>query len=271
MPHVGSTVVWLVWFMPELYHFLQRAAEDFWSPSMDYKNFLPSQLSGGDTLGNTRVLLATPHRLVREALARAIGQEDGISVMAASDNMLEAFRLAREQRPDVVLFDLDSAKTDWTHLVRELSVSCKGIRFIALTSDGHNEKISGLCEAGIHGCVSFSSPFSDLVKGLRDVSSGELFFDDRISTELPEVLSRINEGVLIIRDLTAREKEVVYLISRGFSNHQIAKEMILSEKTVKNHISHILRKLELKDRTQVAILAWKTGLAENGPDSFRRD
>lgn len=221
-------------------------------------------------LDKTRVLLTTPHRLVREALARAIGQEDGISVVAAFDDGLEAFRLAREQRPDVILFDVDSGKTDWAHLVRELSVSCKGIRFMALTTEGHTDRISGLCEAGIHGCVSLSSPFSDLIKGLKNISGGELFFDDRISAELPEVLSKINEGALLIRDLTTREKEVVYLVSQGFSNQQIAKAMVLSEKTVKNHISHILRKLELKDRTQVAILAWKTGLAESGPDQFLR-
>ncbi|GAB6280300.1 MAG: response regulator transcription factor [Thermovirga sp.] len=222
-------------------------------------------------MDKTRVLLTTPHRLVREALVKAIGQEDGISVVAASDDGLEAFRLAREQRPDVVLFDLDSGKTDWANLVRELSVSCKGIRFMALSADDRTDKISDLCEAGIHGYVSLSSPFSNLIKGLRDISCGELYFDDRISAGLPEVLGKINEGALLIRGLTAREKEVVYLVSQGFSNQQIAKEMVLSEKTVKNHISHILRKLELKDRTQVAILAWKTGLAENGPDSYRKD
>lgn len=219
----------------------------------------------------TRVLLTTSQRLLREALAKALGQEDGISVVAVSEGGLDAFRLAREQRPDVMLFDLDAGKADWANLVREISVSCKGIRFMALSADGNNEKISDLCEAGIHGYVSLSSPFSDLINGIRGVGSGGLYFDDRISSVLPEVLSKINEGALLIRGLTEREKEVVYLVSQGFSNQQIAKEMVLSEKTVKNHISHILRKLELKDRTQVAILAWKTGLAESGLDSFQRD
>ncbi|MDO9508596.1 MAG: response regulator transcription factor [Thermovirgaceae bacterium] len=222
-------------------------------------------------MDKTRVLLTIQHRLVREALGKAIGQEDDMYVVAAADDGLEAFRLAREQRPDVVLFDIDSGKTDWAHFVRELAVSCRGIRFMALSANGHTEKISDLCEAGIHGCVSLSSSFSDLIKGLRNVSGGGLYFDDRISAELPEVLSKINEGALLIRLLTAREKEVVYLVSQGFSNQQIAKEMVLSEKTVKNHISHILRKLELKDRTQVAILAWKTGLAGNDSKTFRRD
>lgn len=215
-------------------------------------------------MDKTRVLLTTPHRLLREALGKAIGQEDDMSVVAAADEGSESFRLVREHRPDVVLFDLDSVKSDWVQLVRDLSVSCRGIRFMAISEDGRQEKISDLFEAGIHGCVSFSSSFSDLVRGLRSVSGGELFFDDRISAELPEILTRVNEGALLLRCLTAREKEVVYLVSQGFSNKQIAKEMVLSEKTVKNHISHILRKLELKDRTQIAILAWKTGLAENG-------
>lgn len=191
--------------------------------------------------------------------------------MASSDDGLETFRLAGEQRPDVILFDLDSGKTDWAHLVRELSVSCKGVRFMALSSEGNNEKISSLCEAGIHGYISLSSPFACLIKGLRDISEGELFFDDRIAAELPEALIDLNEGVLLVRFLTSREKEVVHLISQGYSNKQIAKEMILSEKTVKNHISHVFRKLELRDRTQVAIFAWKTGLAENGTDPFHRE
>jgi DNA-binding NarL/FixJ family response regulator len=222
-------------------------------------------------LEKTRVLLTTPYRLVREALGKAIEMEEDMHVVAATDDGLEAFRLAGEQRPHVVVFDLDSGKTDWPHLVRELSLTCRGIRFMALSSDDRVDKIPGLCEAGIHGCVSLSSPFSDLVRGLRNITAGDLFFDSKISAGLPESVGIMNEGVLMMRDLTAREKEVVYLISQGNSNNDIAREMVLSEKTVKNHISHILRKLELKDRTQVAILAWKTGLAENAPETFRRD
>jgi len=216
-------------------------------------------------LEKTRVLLAAPQRLVREAIGRAIDQEEGLSLVGATDDSLEAFRLAREARPDVVVFDLDSNRIDWPHFVRELSLSCRGVRFLALSSDGSPERISALCEAGIHGCICLSSGFSELVKGLQRVGEGELYFDQEISSELPEVLSKVNEGAILLRGLTAREREVVYLLSQGFSNRQIAREMVLSEKTVKNHISHILRKLELKDRTQVAILAWKTGLALNGP------
>ena len=213
----------------------------------------------------TRVLLAAPHRLIREAIGRAMEQEDQIFLVGSTDDSLEAYRMAREHRPDVVLFDLDSGRADWANFVRELSVCSRGVRFLALSSDGDPQRISSLCEAGIHGCVCFSSPFSELLRGLRRVRDGDLYFDQGISDGLPEVLSRINEGALLLRGLTAREREVVYLLSQGFSNQQIAREMVLSEKTVKNHISHILRKLDLKDRTQVAIMAWKTGLAVNGP------
>ncbi|MGB4209350.1 MAG: response regulator transcription factor [Thermovirgaceae bacterium] len=209
----------------------------------------------------TRVLLTAPQRLVREAIGRAIDHEEGLLLVGATDDGLEAFRLAREARPDVVVFDLGSDKMDWPHFVRELSLSCRGVRFLALSSDGSPERISALCEAGIHGCVSFSSGFSELVKGLRKVGEGDLYFDQEISSALPEILGKVNEGAILLRALTAREREVVHLLSQGYSNQQIAEEMVLSEKTVKNHISHILRKLELKDRTQVAILAWKTGLA----------
>ncbi len=212
----------------------------------------------------TRVLLAAPQRLVREAIGRAIDQEEGLLLVGATDDGLEAFRLAREARPHVVVFDLGSGKMDWPHFVRELSLSCRGVRFLALSSGGNPDRISSLCEAGIHGCVSFSSGFNELVKGLRKVGEGDLYFDQEISSVLPEILGKVNEGAILLRGLTPREREVTYLLAQGFSNQQIAQEMVLSEKTVKNHISHILRKLELKDRTQVAILAWKTGLASKG-------
>lgn len=212
----------------------------------------------------TRVLLAAPQRLVREAIGRAISQEDGLLLVGATDDGLETFRLAREARPDVVVFDLGLDKVDWPHFVRELSLSCRGVRLLALSPDGNPDRISDLCEAGIHGCVSFSSGFSELVKGLRKVGEGDLYFDQEVSSALPEILGKVNEGAILLRALTAREREVVHLLSQGYSNQQIAEEMVLSEKTVKNHISHILRKLELKDRTQVAILAWKTGLALRG-------
>lgn len=212
----------------------------------------------------TRVLLTAPQKLVREAIGKAIDNEEGLLLVGSTDDGLEAFRLAREARPDVVVFDLGSGKMDWPHFVRELSLSCRGVRFLALSSDGSPDRISALCEAGIHGFVSFSSGFSELVKGLRKVGEGDLFFDQEISSALPEILGKVNEGAILLRALTAREREVVHLLSQGYSNQQIAEEMVLSEKTVKNHISHILRKLELKDRTQVAILAWKTGLALKG-------
>jgi DNA-binding NarL/FixJ family response regulator len=254
-------------FSPQPDHFtLIRIAEK--ASSSDrfcFGNILPWFFPGGGFLEKARVLLAAPHRLVREALGRAIDQEENITLVGSTDDSLEAYRLAREHRPDVILFDLDSSRMDWANFVRELSVSCRGVRFLALSPDGDIQRISSLCEAGIHGCVCFSSPFSELVRGLRKVLDGDLFFDQGVSDGLPEVLSRINEGALLLRGLTAREREVVYLVSQGFSNQQIAREMVLSEKTVKNHISHILRKLDLKDRTQVAILAWKTGLAVNGP------
>ncbi len=106
-----------------------------------------------------RVLLAAPHRLVREALGRAIDQEENITLVGLTDDSLEAYRLAREHRPDVILFDLDSSRMDWANFVRELSVSCRGVRFLALSPDGDIQRISSLCEAGIHGCVCFRPPF----------------------------------------------------------------------------------------------------------------
>jgi len=219
----------------------------------------------------TRIVLATSRRLVGEGFRTILDNQDDMKVIGEAGDGLEAFRITRQRRPDLLLFEVELPKFDGLKLVRELTGSSRGVRYLALTVDGEEDSVGQLCECGIHGYVPFTAGIGDLLQAIRAVSAGGSWFDGRVTGDLPASLHYVASEKELLGELTPREKEVVYWLSQGFNNQQIAREMVLSEKTVKNHVSHVLRKLELKDRTQVAILAWKTGMARLSPEAVRLD
>ena len=212
-----------------------------------------------------RVVLADGGRLFRDGLRRLLEMETDMVVLGEAGDGLEALRVVREKAPDVLLFDVDIPKLGSVQVVRELAYSARSLEYVALAASDGDERLAALSSAGVRGYVLRSSGMAELFAALRSVARGEPYVDPQVENKFLVGLNCSREERDLLEELTPKEKEVLYWISQGMSNGEIAGRMVLSEKTVKNHVSHILRKLELKDRTQIAVLAWRTGMAQSTP------
>lgn len=212
-----------------------------------------------------RVVLADDYRLFRDGLRRLLELESDITVLGEAGDGLEALRVVREKVPDVLLLDIDIPKLDGVQIVRELSCTTRGLEYVAIAPSADEERLTALSAAGVRGYVLKSSGVSELVSALRSVARGDPYVDPKVTGDFLVNLHCSREERYLLEELTPKEREVLYWISQGMNNADIAGRMVLSEKTVKNHVSHILRKLELKDRTQAAVMAWRTGLAQAAP------
>jgi DNA-binding NarL/FixJ family response regulator len=210
-----------------------------------------------------RVLLADDHRLFREGLRRLLELDSGIEVVGEAKDGEEAVELILATDPDIVLLDINMPGKDGGQVIKQLKGSPVHSRFIAITAYDDEEHLANLSVLGINGYILKSSSMPDLLAALRAVFNGESYVDPKVAGKLLTSFKKRQEERDVMHILTQREKEVLFLLSQGFNNAEISNKMVLSEKTVKNHVSHLLKKLGLNDRTQAAVLAWRMGLANN--------
>ncbi len=215
-----------------------------------------------------KVLICDDHQVVRQGLRTFLDLQDDIVVVGEAAHGGEAVALAERLAPDVVLMDIVMPTMDGIEATRRIKDLDLGIGVIALTSFAGDEQVLPMIEAGASSYLLKDVTPEDLVEAIRAVYRGE----PRLH---PDALRKVMEAATVtVRaavgpdsgapagDLTERELEVVRLVAKGRTNREIADECFISEKTVKTHISHILAKLELKDRTQLAIHALRSGLAD---------
>jgi len=217
-----------------------------------------------------RVVLADDHRLFREGLKRLLDMESDIEVVGEGRDGAEALQIVRETSPDVLLFDVNMPTMNGVELVKELTHSgARNLKFVAITAFDDEDHLAALSSVGVHGYVLKASGLIELLSAIRSVARGEAYVDPHVAGKLLTSFHRRREERDLLLDLTPREVEVLYWLAQGYGNGEIAQRMVLSEKTVKNHISHVLRKLELSDRTQAAVLAWRMGLAQRPIEAVR--
>jgi DNA-binding NarL/FixJ family response regulator len=209
-----------------------------------------------------RIVIADDHRLFREGLRRLLELESDIEIVGEAKDGAEAVDLILITDPDVVLLDINMPKMDGGEVIKHLRGSNIHSKFMAITAYDDEEHLANLSAQGINGYILKSSSMPDLLAALRSVSDGESYVDPKVVGKLLSSFKRKEEND-VMQLLTQREKEVLFWLSQGFNNLEISAKMVLSEKTVKNHISHLLRKLNLNDRTQAAVLAWRMGLIQN--------
>lgn len=209
-----------------------------------------------------RVVLADDHRLFRDGLRRLLELEQDIKIVGEAKNGEETVQIILATDPDIVLLDINMPRMDGGEVVRRLVGSPIHSKFVAITAYDDEEHLSALSSMGVSGYILKSSSMPDLMEALRSVYSGETYIDPKVAGKLFSSMKRHREEDELLQTLTRREREVLYWISQGLNNSEISDKMILSEKTVKNHVSHLLRKLNLNDRTKAAVMAWKIGIVD---------
>ncbi|MGW8251245.1 MAG: response regulator [Anaerolineales bacterium] len=224
----------------------------------------------GDTgLKKICVLIADDHAVVRQGLRTFIDLQEDMLVVAEGTNGREAVEQVLRTKPDVVLLDLVMPVMDGVEATQKILDQLPGTHILILTSFGEDDKVFPAIRAGAQGYLLKDIHPNDLVQAVREAYQGKVQLHPDIARKLMSALAAEKnasqaapEGhVPELADLTEREQEVLSLIAKGMNNRQIADHLVISEKTVKTHVSSILSKLGVEDRTQAAIWALKHGLA----------
>jgi NarL family two-component system response regulator LiaR len=206
-----------------------------------------------------RVLVVDDHAVVREGLRTFLELQEGIEVAGEAADGEEAIEAAERLRPDVVLMDLVMPALDGLAAMRAIRERVPGARVIVLTSFADDDKLLPALRAGAAGYLLKNAEPQELARAVRAAYAGEALLDPHVAARLVDALAGEKEP---LDRLTPREREVLQLIGRGFSNKRIAQGLRLSEKTVKTHVGHVLAKLGVDDRTQAAVFAVRAGLID---------
>jgi NarL family two-component system response regulator LiaR len=208
------------------------------------------------------VLIVDDHQVVRQGLRTFLELHDDIEVVGEAGDGAAAVAMVRQLRPDVVLMDLVMPHLDGIEATRQVKALACGSQVIALTSFTEDDKVFPAIQAGAASYLLKDVSPDDLVEAVRAVQRGEARLHPNIARKLMEqvVHQAAAPADRSVESLSEREREVIRLVARGKGNQAIAAELVISEKTVKTHISNILAKLDLQDRTQLAIFAFKHGL-----------
>ena len=207
-----------------------------------------------------RVLIADDHPVVRGGLRAFLDTIDGIDVVGEAGDGEEATELAAELVPDVVLMDLAMPGVDGIDATARIAAVQPRVKVIALTSFATDDKVFPAIRAGAAGYLLKEAQPAEVAEAIRKVHRGEPILHPSIAERLMREVAAATPQAHRT-DLTARELEVLRLIARGMSNREIARELTVSEKTVKAHVSNVLSKLGVSDRTQAALYAVEHGLA----------
>jgi NarL family two-component system response regulator LiaR len=211
--------------------------------------------------GPIRVLVADDHAIVRKGIRALLATEPELEVVGEAKDGREAVAEAERLRPDVILMDLVMPEMDGIEAIRRITARDPEARILVLTSFAADDKLFPAIKAGASGYLLKDSDPKDLVGAIRQVYRGESSLHPTIARKLLQELSQPPERGPAPESLTERELEVLRLVAQGRSNRQIAEQLVISEATVRTHVSNILGKLHLASRTQAALYALQAGLA----------
>ncbi|MFC6088337.1 response regulator [Saccharothrix lopnurensis] len=211
-----------------------------------------------------RVVLADDQALVRAGFRLLLDTEDGFEVVGEAGDGAEAVRLAREYRPDVVVMDVRMPGTDGLAATRRVCAELPGVRVLVLTTFDVDEYVFEALRAGASGFLLKDTEPVELLRALRVVAAGEALLAPSVTRRLIEEFARRPEhrrpDPRALRELTAREREVLVLVAAGLANDEIAGQLVISPATARTHVSRVMTKLAARDRAQLVVLAYESGL-----------
>jgi NarL family two-component system response regulator LiaR len=208
-----------------------------------------------------RVLIADDHAILRKGIRVLLGTEPDIEVVGEAADGTETVALARELRPDVILMDLMMPKMDGIEATRQITSELPGVHVLVLTSFAADDKVFPTIKAGALGYILKDSGPAELVQAIHQVHQGQPSLEPSIALKVLQEVSHPPQQQPTPDPLTSREMEVLRLLAQGKSNREIADQLVITELTVRTHVSNILGKLHLASRTQAALYALKEGLA----------
>ncbi len=207
-----------------------------------------------------RVLIADDHHVVRGGIRALLETEDDIDVIDEAADGVETVRKTRSLNPDVILMDLMMPRKTGIEAIEEIKQEDPDARILVLTSYSDDEKVFAAIKAGALGYLLKETSTKELLQAIHDVYRGESSLHPAIARKLIRELNRPSNLPPADEPLTEREIEVLIFVARGYSNQDIANALFISERTVRTHVSNILSKLHLANRTQAALYALKEGL-----------
>ena len=209
-----------------------------------------------------RVLVADDQSMVRAGFRMLLAGEEDVEVVAEASNGLEAVDKAARFDPDVVLMDIRMPELDGLEATRRILAADDAARILILTTFDLDEYIYEALSAGASGFVLKDDPPEQLIAAVRTVAAGDALLSPTVTKRVIEQFTRSPRPAPPkgVDELTAREREILRLIVAGLSNAEIGSELYISDTTVKTHVTHILQKLDLRDRVQAVVLAYETGL-----------
>ncbi|MBF1051253.1 MAG: response regulator transcription factor [Peptostreptococcaceae bacterium] len=212
-----------------------------------------------------KVMIADDHELIREGLSRVLDMENDIEVICKAKSGVEAVESVRKCKPDILLLDINMPEMNGIDTLKKIKSTALKVKIVMLTVYDDIEYVSQCINLGADGYVLKDSDSDTLVKTIRVVYDGGSYIQPTLATQLIKYMTNESKNAsdkVLLEALTRREVSVMKEIASGLSNKGISEKLDISEKTVKNHVSSILKKLELQDRTQVAIYAIKNKLVE---------
>ena len=208
-----------------------------------------------------RIFIADDHAIVREGLRSLLGTEPDLELVGEASDGLQAVSKVRDLRPDVILIDMLMPRMDGLEAILEIRNDWTEAKIIVLTSFSDDEKVFSAIRSGALGYLLKESSPQDLLQAIHSVACGEGFLSPTIASKVMRELNQPPKLPPTKDPLTEREVEILQLVAQGLTNDEIAEKLVVSERTVRTHVSNILSKLQLANRTQAALYALKEGLA----------
>lgn len=209
-----------------------------------------------------KVIICDDQAIVRDGLAMLLKLESDINVVGTAEDGAAAVEMVAKEKPDLVLMDLKMPVMNGVEATRQIRAKYPEVKVLVLTTYDDDEWVFDAIQAGASGYLLKDTPRDEVIKVIRGTVSGKVYLDPAVAGKVLEQVSshQTQPATLITSKLTDREIEILRLLAKGLANKDISEQLFLSEGTVRNHVSTILAKLEVSDRTQAAIIAIQHGL-----------